>query len=345
MGESSELRFKSLEFSGTHWTRWAASIGIHASALLVLIAIPVTVERVIQPQNRIAAISLSVPPPRPKPILKAVKLQAPIPPPVIEPTRKVQFQPPPLKPPPVRTMTPIPAEIPKPLEAATIEPPKIELTGVSSVRPPVIKQDVFQANISAPPGPEAPVQSIKNGGFGDRNGVPSNSASTNKGLTAPILGAFDSPAGQATRAGGGRGKAVASAGFGSAAVANAVGNNRAPVQAGGFGNYVSAAVGTPAATPSAGIAAPTETPVEITFKPKPLYTSEARNKKVEGEVELEVVFSSAGEIRVLRVIHGLGFGLDENARAAANQIRFHPGTRQGAPVDVRGTVHIVFELS
>jgi hypothetical protein len=65
----------------------------------------------------------------------------------------------------------------------------------------VIKQDVFQANISTPAGPEARVQSIKNGGFGDRNGVPSNPASTNKGLTAPILAAFDSRAGQATSAG------------------------------------------------------------------------------------------------------------------------------------------------
>jgi hypothetical protein len=125
MGESSEIRFQSLEFTGTHWTRWATSIGIHASALVVLIAIPVTVERVIQPQERIASISLSVPKP-PEPVLKAVKLPAPIPPPVIEPTRRVPFQPPPVKPPPVKMMTPIPVELPKPLEVAAVEAPKID---------------------------------------------------------------------------------------------------------------------------------------------------------------------------------------------------------------------------
>jgi hypothetical protein len=60
---------------------------------------------------------------------------------------------------------------------------------------------------------------------------------------------------------------------------------------------------------------------------------------------LEVVFSSTGEIRVLRLVRGLGFGLDESARTAASQIRFHPSTRNGNPVDTTGTVHIVFELS
>jgi hypothetical protein len=48
---------------------------------------------------------------------------------------------------------------------------------------------------------------------------------------------------------------------------------------------------------------------------------------------------------VIRLVRGLGYGLDENARDAASRIRFHPGTRNGAPVDMTGTVHIVFELS
>src|SRR5579863_7840490 len=118
MGESSEsLRFQSLEFSSTHWTRWVWSIGIHAGAVLVLIAIPVAVERAIQPQNRITSISLSVPPP--KPVLKPVKAPVVIPSPPVEHIRKVQFQPPPVKPAPVKVaaVTPPPVEIPKPPEA------------------------------------------------------------------------------------------------------------------------------------------------------------------------------------------------------------------------------------
>jgi len=66
---------------------------------------------------------------------------------------------------------------------------------------------------------------------------------------------------------------------------------------------------------------------------------------VEGDVQLEVLFSSAGQIQVLRLIRGLGYGLDESARQAASQIRFRPGTRNGTPVDVTGTVHIIFQIS
>lgn len=76
-----------------------------------------------------------------------------------------------------------------------------------------------------------------------------------------------------------------------------------------------------------------------------MYTPEAREKRIEGEVLLEILFSADGQIRVLRVARGLGFGLDESARAAASQIRFQPGTRGGSPVDMKGTVHIVFALS
>jgi TonB family protein len=90
---------------------------------------------------------------------------------------------------------------------------------------------------------------------------------------------------------------------------------------------------------------PAETPVEILFKPKPAYTPEARERKIEGEVQLDVVFSANGQIHVMRVVRGLGMGLDESARAAASQIRFRPGTKDGNPVDIRGIVHIVFELS
>lgn len=87
------------------------------------------------------------------------------------------------------------------------------------------------------------------------------------------------------------------------------------------------------------------TPVEILYKPKPVYTEEARTKGVEGEVQLEVRFCSNGRIEVLGVVRSLGYGLDEAARLAASQIRFRPGARDGVPVDLQGIVHIVFERS
>ena len=86
-------------------------------------------------------------------------------------------------------------------------------------------------------------------------------------------------------------------------------------------------------------------PVEILFKPKPAYTDEARSKKIEGEVLLQVVFSASGEVRVERVVQGLGYGLDESAESAARQIRFRPAQQEGQPVDSNAIVHITFEMA
>lgn len=86
-------------------------------------------------------------------------------------------------------------------------------------------------------------------------------------------------------------------------------------------------------------------PVEVLSKPTPTYTDEARTLKIEGEVILEVNFASTGSVRVLRVVRGLGHGLDEAAARAAQQIRFKPAQDAGRPVDFRTTVHIVFRLA
>jgi TonB family protein len=92
-------------------------------------------------------------------------------------------------------------------------------------------------------------------------------------------------------------------------------------------------------------AGPPQTPVEITFKPRPDYTAEARARKIEGEVLIRVTFTAGGEVRVIDVIRGLGHGLDETALRAARQIRFKPAMRDGRPVDSTATVHIVFQLA
>jgi len=86
-------------------------------------------------------------------------------------------------------------------------------------------------------------------------------------------------------------------------------------------------------------------PVEVLLKPSPAYTDEARAQRVEGEVILEVEFTAEGKVRVLRVVRGLGFGLDEMAQRAAEQMRFKPATSKGAPVDFRANLTIVFRLT
>ena len=86
-------------------------------------------------------------------------------------------------------------------------------------------------------------------------------------------------------------------------------------------------------------------PVEIVSKPRPAYSDEARRLRIEGDVLVELLFSAAGEARVLRLVQGLGHGLDESAEAAARGIRFHPAQRGGMPVDFTAVVRIAFQLA
>lgn len=99
------------------------------------------------------------------------------------------------------------------------------------------------------------------------------------------------------------------------------------------------------AAPQAPRQAPTEVPLEILSKPTPTYTEEARALKIEGEVLLDVEFAATGGIRVLRVVRGLGHGLDESATRAVQGMRFKPAQRHGRAIDVRTTVNIVFRLA
>ena len=83
----------------------------------------------------------------------------------------------------------------------------------------------------------------------------------------------------------------------------------------------------------------------ILFKPKPEYTAEGRQQKIQGDVLLEVVFKASGEVQVVRIVQGLGHGLDQNAEAAALKIRFKPARENGQPVDFPANVRIEFELA
>jgi len=81
------------------------------------------------------------------------------------------------------------------------------------------------------------------------------------------------------------------------------------------------------------------------FKPKPVYTDEAKNKKIEGDVLLQVVFTAGGNVQIQRVVQGLGYGLDDSAQAAAKQIRFKPALQEGQAVDFPAIAHIIFQLA
>jgi TonB family protein len=79
---------------------------------------------------------------------------------------------------------------------------------------------------------------------------------------------------------------------------------------------------------------------------KPTYTSEAMRAKVQGVVLLECVVRPDGSVTDINVVRSLDsvFGLDEEAKKAARQWRFVPGTRMGQPVAVQITIELTFTL-
>jgi len=201
---------------------------------------------------------------------------------------------------------------------------------------------------SATPTVNAPIQKVQTGGFGDPNGL-KGTGKESAHLTAAKLGSFELPQGAGT--GNGTGGAngikgtVASAGFGNGIAQPGQGDGRSNgrgVATGGFGTQEVAKGGPDARAVETG---PAATSVEVTFKPNPVYTDEARQLKLQGEVLLEVMFGANGQLRVNRVVRGLGHGLDEAAAAAANKMRFKPAMRSGVPVDSTAVVHVVFQLA
>jgi protein TonB len=322
------LRFQPIELAGTSWTRWAASFAVHIVILALLIAFPFMAHQALQVRKSDAVVTLVAPAPYVPP-RAIVHLKLPPPQKIVQRAPAVRFKAPEVhlaQPKSVAIQAPPAVAAPTLPETAKLEMPKIELP--------------------AAPAPEPVLPKVKVGGFGDPNGVRPSVSSTGKGLVVAKLGAFDmSPGAAQGKGASGNGGSVSVGGFGGAGTGSGsnsgAGGSGGGVHLGGFGQPEPAPVAALAARP----AAPVETPVEIVFKPKPAYSAEAREKGIEGEVLLQVLFSATGQIRVLNLVRGLGFGLDENARAAAGQIRFHPGTRDGNPIDTKGTIHIVFALS
>lgn len=70
----------------------------------------------------------------------------------------------------------------------------------------------------------------------------------------------------------------------------------------------------------------------ILSKPEPAYTDKARENRVEGDVEIVLILSSAGKLKVQHIRKGLPDGLTEQALKAAKKIKFKPATVDGKPV-------------
>jgi TonB family protein len=314
------------------WGSFGAGFGLECVALTVLVVLPLLI-----PQKFEAVQHYWVTP-----------LEAP----VIEPLKP---QPPPK---PVVVKREIIKEVPKP-EVVELPKPKIYNPVIAK---PVVKQerkvqapDMTQVakafpdphptlGSSALPTLRKPREAVQTGGFGDPNGVPTNN-NTNRNPNIAKLGAWDMPTGPGSGNGTGGAKGargvVASAGFGNGvATGSPGGGSHGTVQQSTFDEKAA-----PAPQVKQTAAAANTKPVEILSVPKPVYTEEGRAKKIEGDVLVQVLFAASGEVKVLHVVRGLGYGLDESAEAAARQIRFKPAEQGGQPVDFPAIAHITFALA
>ncbi len=78
--------------------------------------------------------------------------------------------------------------------------------------------------------------------------------------------------------------------------------------------------------------------------PDPEYTEEARRAKIQGTCILWLIIDAEGHPRDIRVVHGLGYGLDAKALESVKQWRFEPASKDGQPVNVQVSVEVGFRL-
>jgi len=97
--------------------------------------------------------------------------------------------------------------------------------------------------------------------------------------------------------------------------------------------------------PTAGFYHPGTTSPTCAYCPDPQYTDEAREAKLQGKVTLQVLVGADGRALQIRVVQGIGLGLDERAAQAIRGWKFvpaHDTARRAVPAWV--TVEAVFRL-
>jgi TonB family protein len=287
--------------------------------------------------------SAAAPGPR-KTVITLVPFQSPLPhqPQPVAPHLIVRPRPAQQMPAVARLTVPIPERKPRESEVKTPEL-KIESKFPAIPGPPaskVVATNTFSSGRPIAVTTDVPAIAVQTGGFGDPNGVP---ARDKRGATSVLaLGSFDLPGGSGygNGSGGANRGAVLSSGFGDG-VATGNSTRGGVVQQSEFDSKRAG----PEPPKASLISGPASTPVQILSKPNPEYTEEGRRLKIDGEVRLEVLFRTGGQVHVVRILQGLGHGLDEEAVKAAQQIRFKPASHQGQAVDSTAVVHIIFQLA
>jgi len=315
------------------WGSFSAGLGLEFCALVAVLVIPLLIPQKFEAAQHYWVTPLEAP------VIQAWKPQPPPKPVAVKRQNVVKEIP-----------KPVVVEVPKPkIYNPVISTPIVKQVAAKKVQAPdmtLVAKEFPNPSLgsSAIPTLRKPREQVQTGGFGDPNGVPTNN-NTNRNVNIAQSGSFDMPAGAGVGNGTGGAKGakgvVASTGFGNGvAVGGSGGGNHGTVQQGMFDVK---AADTPKMKQTAAVS--NTKPVELLSKPKPVYTDQGRAMKIEGDVLVQVVFTASGEVKVERVVRGLGYGLDEAAEAAARQIKFRPATQDGQPVDFPAIAHITFALA
>jgi TonB family protein len=325
------------------------SATINLIALAIVLYIGMTARRVIQ-QHQYEQTVLVIPanePPKPE-----VKVEQP----------KVEIQPPPpevMKQFDAPKIT-APVAEPKPDKQIQIET-RQQAPQIKSAAPQVVLAPQPHAVLGAAMPAQTPQAKVSTAPvhLGSTFGVTPNPNATRPATVAAIGNPYGGMSGKAVAPHG----IVGSTGFGngtkfgsSAGVQGKVASAGVPGGTGtahngnAYGNAKVASAGIPKAT-AASAPMPmahqqvASTNLEVLSKPPVRYTQEARQMRVQGDVILRVTFTASGQVVVQGVVHGLGHGLDEEARRVAAQIRFRPATRNGQAVDMTTNITITFQLA
>jgi protein TonB len=119
------------------------------------------------------------------------------------------------------------------------------------------------------------------------------------------------------------------------------GGGDGPGDGDGLGDGRVAGTGGDIFEPGSGVSMP-----QVIHDPRPGYTSQAMQAKIQGVVLMEAVVQPDGTVGSVQVTRSLDqrFGLDQEAMRTIRQWRFLPGMRGNKPVAVRVAIEMTFTL-
>jgi TonB family protein len=317
---------------------------VNLTILAIVLYVGMTARKVLE-QHQFEQTELIFPTTPPPPIKQKMP-----PPPKVEPPKPVEMK---LEAPKIN----LPKPEPKPETKPMVMEAKVALPVVKQAKPSIILAPQPKAALTAAAPAQVPQAhpSTAPVHLGETFGVMPNPNASRpatvaaignpyggmNGTVGPPRGVVGSTGiGNGTKSGSNAGIVgkVASAGIpGETGTANVATGH---VASAGIPQMQKAAVSIPAPD-----ATPHYTDLEVLSKPPVRYTAEARQLRVQGEVVLRVTFTANGQVVIQGLVHGLGHGLDDEARRVAQQIRFRPATRNGQPVDLTTNITITFQLA